>query len=51
MNSTLLNSIEKAIEENIIVDLKTKYITTKIKPYKIINLQGIWYLIAKNLED
>ena len=51
MDSGLLNSIEKSIKYKYISAIKTKYKVSQVEPYKIICLDGIWYLFAKDLID
>lgn len=51
MKSAKLKSIEKAIKNYHISHIELENIKTTIRPYKIVSIDGIWYLFAKDLED
>lgn len=51
VRSPLLNKIEKAISNNIVSQISQANIYSEIKPYKITNLDGIWYLFARDNKD
>jgi predicted DNA-binding transcriptional regulator YafY len=47
-DSAVVNTLEKAIEHSMEINLLTKdNIEHNLQPLKIINLDGIWYLLAK----
>jgi len=51
MDSPLLNKIEDAILYNNISILHIKRDKINIEPYKIINYDGIWYLMCKDIDS
>lgn len=51
MNSTLLNNIEKAIDEKKVLFVKLKHREFELEPYKVVSFDGIWYLLGKDKND
>lgn len=49
--SSLVKNIEKSIHEhkisNVIYNLKS----IKLRPYKVVSIRGLWYLLAKDMND
>lgn len=44
-------NLEKAIENFLYIDITYNQTSSKAKPYKIISLDGIWHLLARDMED
>lgn len=51
VDSKVVQSIKKAIEQNLISSIKIKNQEKIIYPYKIVSFSGIWYLLAKDEFD
>jgi predicted DNA-binding transcriptional regulator YafY len=51
LKSKLFQNIEESITNNLLVDVVLKNRETQIKPYKILTLDGIWHLLARDMED
>ena len=51
MDSILLNKIENAIEMKNISKLDSNENSSLVEPYKVIAFDGIWYLLAKDIES
>ncbi|WP_455756455.1 helix-turn-helix transcriptional regulator [Sulfurimonas sp.] len=51
IDSKLIQDIEDAIELNMIVNVRYKGNKKEVSPYKIVNIDGFWYLLAKDLTD
>jgi len=51
LKSKLFENIENSIKNNQIVEVLLKNRKTYIEPYKILSLDGIWHIMAKDLED
>lgn len=51
LNSTLLKSIEDSIANFQYAKIELLHKSVKVKPYKIVCLDGIWYLFAKDTND
>jgi predicted DNA-binding transcriptional regulator YafY len=49
--SKLYKDIESTIKNNYFAKLKAKNIEVEIKPYKIVSIDGIWYLLARDMDD
>lgn len=50
MDSDLMNTIEKSIETQTRALITTKEETIEVEPYKITNIEGIWYLLAYDMD-
>jgi len=50
-DSALLNKIEDAITKKNFSKVKSNDIISDVEPYKVVAFDGIWYLLAKDLED
>jgi len=50
-DSELLNKIEDAITKKNFSKVKSNDIFSEVEPYKVVAFDGIWYLLAKDLED
>jgi len=50
MDSELLNKIENAIEKKNISKLTSNDNSSLVEPYKVIAFDGIWYLLAKDID-
>ncbi len=50
-DSRLSNTLEDVIEKKIIIELELINLKALVQPLKIINLQGLWYLLAKDTDD
>ena len=51
VDSKIVQSIKKAIEQNLISSIKIKNQEKIICPFKIVSFSGIWYLLAKDEFD
>jgi predicted DNA-binding transcriptional regulator YafY len=51
VDSKVVQSIKKAIEQNLISSIKIKNQEKIIYPFKIVSFSGIWYLLAKDEFD
>ena len=51
VDSKIVQSIKKAIEQNLISSIKIKNQEKIIYPFKIVSFSGIWYLFAKDEFD
>ena len=51
VDSKVVQSIKKAIEQNLISSIKIKNQEKIICPFKIVSFSGIWYLLAKDEFD
>lgn len=51
LKSALIKNIEKSIENSYYVDIELSNKQLKIEPYKIVSLDGIWYLFAQDTND
>jgi len=51
MSSKLLRDIDKAIKNTYLSDLTIDNKQLKIRPYKIVSLNNIWYLLANDEKD
>ena len=51
LDSVLVDTIENAIYYNNVSVITLENKCVNAEPYKIVNLDGIWYLLAKDLED
>jgi len=50
MDSPLLNKIEIAIEKKMLCKIETKHDTEELRALKIVNFDGIWYLLCKEVK-
>lgn len=51
MDASLINQIEEAIETQTAALVKLDGKESEIEPYKITNIEGIWYLLAYSVEE
>lgn len=51
LDDKIIREIEQAIKKRHLIQIVQNNKTTHIKPYKIINLDGIWYLLARDIKD
>lgn len=51
IKSSLIKKIEEAIKNQIISEVAQSNLIVVIKPYKITNIDGIWYLFARDMKD
>lgn len=50
-DNTIVETLEDAINRQLITSLTCKSKTVEVEPYKIANFDGIWYLFAKETND
>ena len=50
-DSTLANKVEDAITKRNLSTIKSNGMVSEIHPYKIVAFDGIWYLLAKDIQD
>ncbi|WP_428739698.1 helix-turn-helix transcriptional regulator [Sulfurimonas sp.] len=51
MDSELLNKIEDAIAKRNVSKVQSNNLTSIVEPYKVVALDGFWYLLAKDRTD
>ena len=51
IDSEILNKIEYAIKKFNISKITSNGITSEVEPYKVVAFDGIWYLLARDIED